>query len=299
MKRSLLTVLIVCSLLFCALTSRVAPAVSGASNPRSDDDVKPSRFEFVPGNVLVRFRANSELAASVSVKSKGLTLRALGGREIPLEIQEPEGLSVVKGLRLARVAPEDTLEAIDALKRRPDVLYAEPDYVRRKDSVPNDTRYSEQWSLKNTGQTGGAPGADVHAEAAWDVTTGSRSVVVGIVDEGLDVTHPDLQANVWTNPAEIANNGLDDDGNGFVDDVHGWDFFHDDASVYDGHAAFPTDETDAHGTHVAGTVGATGNNSLGVAGVNWQVSLMSLKVLGTGLEQPAPSSVSTTIRAYN
>src|SRR5207253_1856128 len=121
----------------------------------------------------------------------------------------------------------------------------------------------------------GAAGADIKAEQAWDTTTGSRNIVVAVIDEGIDINHQDLQANIWTNPGEIPGNGIDDDGNGYVDDIHGYDFVHNDATVYDGAPGDNT--TDAHGTHVAGTIGATGNNGTGVVGVNWQTSLMSLK----------------------
>ncbi|HEV2914291.1 MAG TPA: FG-GAP-like repeat-containing protein [Pyrinomonadaceae bacterium] len=203
------------------------------------------------------------------------------------------------------MAAKDTLEAIAALKARPDVLYAEPNYVRRKLTTPNDPRFGEMWGLRNTrqpGTSGGNPGlygADIDAVPAWTLTTGSRNVVVGIVDEGIDVGHPDLQANIWKNPGEVAGNGLDDDANGFVDDVNGWDFFHNDKTVFDGSGTYPTDETDAHGTHVAGTVGAVGNNGLGVTGVNWQTSIMSLKILGREREFGAPSSVLVTVRAFN
>src|SRR5262249_11938884 len=137
--------------------------------------------------------------------------------------------------------------------------------------VPNDTRFPEMWALDNRGQTGGTPGADIDAVRAWGVSTGSRSVKVAIIDTGCDLHHPDLEANIWTNPGEIPGNGIDDDGNGFVDDVHGWDFINDDNDPTDDHG---------HGTHVAGTIGALGNNALGVVGVNWQVSLVPLKFLG-------------------
>ncbi len=256
---------------------------------------------FVPGEVLVRFRSEAK-ADEARLASE--PLRDAEGREMPVEFARSEGLSVVRGLRLARVRDEDTLSAVAALSARPDVLYAEPNYVRRALSVPNDPDFNEQWALKNTGQenveTGqaGVAGIDIKAEGAWNITTGSRNVVVGVVDSGFDLTHPDLQPNVWTNPGETPSNGVDDDGNGFTDDVHGWDFFNDDATVFDRPAAAPaTDETDFHGTHVAGIIGAAGNNGVGVAGVNWQVSLMSLKILGP--DDATSSSVFQVMRAYN
>ncbi|MGI9106424.1 MAG: S8 family serine peptidase [Pyrinomonadaceae bacterium] len=275
------------------------PGLSLATSQSSSTlNVKAKRSgRFVPGEVLVRFRADSATAESTGKGQQRLatTLRA-EGREIPMAVERLDDSEVIQGLRIARVAPEDTLNAIDALRSRVDVLYAEPNYIRSKDNVPNDPRYAEMWGLKNTGQSGGRVDADIHAEQAWDITTGSSDIVVGVVDEGLDVNHPDLAANVWTNPGETPGNGIDDDGDGFVDDVNGYDFFHNDGTVYDGG---PGATTDTHGTHVAGTVGATGNNSEGVVGVNWQVKLMSLKVLGRDNESPAPSSVLVTVRALN
>src|SRR6185503_2558110 len=168
-----------------------------------------------------------------------------------------------------------------ALKVRPDVLYAELNFIRRKEVVPNDPRYSEMWNLKNPGGGSAVAGADIKAEPAWNVTTGNGNMVVAVIDEGIDVNHQDLQANIWRNPGETAGNGIDDDANGFVDDVNGYDFVHSDGSVYDGPGTNPDGTIiDLHGTHVAGTIGAVGNNGIGVVGVNWQASLMSLKFLG-------------------
>lgn len=246
----------------------------------------------MPGEILVRFR--SETTARGKEQS-GVVLDSRGS-EISVSLERFDGSELVEGLRLARVAPEETLRAIAALNKEPDVLYAEPNFIRRKFALPNDPQFNSQWGLRNFGQAGGHVGADIHAEFAWNTTTGDRSVVVGVVDEGLDINHPDLRDNIWRNTAEIPGNSVDDDGNGFVDDVNGYDFFHNDATVYDGNVS--NLETDAHGTHVAGTIGATGNNGQGVAGVNWQVSLMSLKILGTETESLAPSSVAVTIRAY-
>ena|GEM_PF-351560 len=227
------------------------------------------RAEFVPGEILVRFRADTAKQPA----PEALTLRTDAGA-LGVRLERLAPAESVAGLRLARVAPEQTLAAVAALNARADVLYAEPNYVRRKFATPNDPRYGELWGLKNTGQSNGTAGADMRAEQAWDTTTGTSSIVVAVVDEGVDVSHQDLQANVWRNPGEIPGNGIDDDGNGYVDDVNGYDFFHNDASVYDGPGV------DTHGTHVAGTIGARGNNGVGVTGLNWQTSLMSLKFLG-------------------
>jgi subtilisin family serine protease len=136
-------------------------------------------------------------------------------------------------------------------------------------ALPNDPSFASQWSLENSGQTGGTPGVDINAERAWDLSTGSRSVVVAVIDSGIDLTHPDLLPNLWRNPGEIAGNGVDDDHNGFVDDVHGWDFIDNDGVPQDGYG---------HGTHVAGIIGAVGNDGFGVSGVSWQVSLMVLRI---------------------
>ncbi|MDT4953778.1 MAG: hypothetical protein QOJ02_1916 [Acidobacteriota bacterium] len=281
--------------ILCLLSlSAALPLISHAtrqSETQSRAKAKTQGRNFVPGEILVRFRAGS--AASKQDKALIASVR-VEGREIALRVERFGGSDIVDGLRLAHVAPEDTLEAIAALNARPDVLYAEPNFIRRKSALPNDARFSEQWGLKNTGQSGGKVGADIHAEQAWNLSTGSRSVVVGVIDEGIDINHEDLKDNIWRNPGEIPDNGVDDDSNGLIDDINGWDFFHNDKTVFDGTGAYPKDETDAHGTHVAGTIGAAGNNTSGVVGVNWQVSLMSLKVLG-----PDGGSSSTIIQAYN
>jgi len=148
------------------------------------------------------------------------------------------------------------------------VRSVEPDRVVTATTIPNDPSFNQLWGLNNTGQTGGLANADIDAPAAWDVTTGSRSVVVAVIDSGIDYNHPDLAANVWHNPGETAGDGIDNDANGFVDDVYGWNFVTNTANVFDDHS---------HGTHVAGTIGAVGNNGSGITGVNWQVSIMGLK----------------------
>jgi subtilisin family serine protease len=315
MKRKILTTLLVATFIILAITSQTV--VKTDAEGRDSSAKSAERIaEFIPGEVIVRFREDTTAA-----KTKGARLTTLRTteRDITAEVKEFDGSNIVKGLRVALVAPADTLLAVQAFKSREDVLYAEPNYVRRKDALPNDPSFASQWGLKNTGQVGindatgfqqaGTVGADIDAELAWNITTGSRTVVVGVVDEGVDITHTDLIDNIWRNPGEIAGNGIDDDGNGFKDDINGWDFYHNDASVYDGPGTYNsggvTLQTDSHGTHVAGTIGATGNNATGVTGVNWQVSIMSLKIIPkectpiATCDPPAPASVRTTVAAYN
>ena len=170
------------------------------------------------------------------------------------------------------------------------VSYVEPDFVIASTAIPNDPSLGQLWGLTNVGQSGGVTDVDIDAPEAWNTTTGSRSVVVAIIDTGMDSKHPDLAANAWRNPGEVAGDGIDNDRNGFVDDIGGWDFANNDAS--------PTDDN-GHGTHVAGTIGAVGNNGSGVVGVNWQVSLMPLKFLnasGSGTTSAAVAAINYATR---
>ena len=139
----------------------------------------------------------------------------------------------------------------------PVIIEAEEDAAGMLPGRSNDPRLSSQWHYHNTGQTGGTPGADIRLADAWKIETGKDNVIVSITDGGVDLTHPDLAPNLWINGGEIKGNNLDDDGNGYVDDVHGYSFVHKTGKIL----------PDNHGTHVAGTVGAVTNNSKGVAGV--------------------------------
>ncbi len=166
---------------------------------------------------------------------------------------------LVPGLRLVELPEEvDPAAARRQLAEMPGVAFASADAVMRIDRAPNDPLLSGQWGIDA-----------IQAPLAWDTTTGSAEVAVAVIDTGVDLNHPDLAGNLWTNPDEIPANGIDDDGNGFVDDVHGWDFV--------GKDPLPTDDN-SHGSHTAGTVGAVGNNGIGVAGVAWNVSLVPLKI---------------------
>ena len=228
----------------------------------------PALGPHVPGELLVKFddRAGPSDRASARAQAVAQRIRTFK--------TGAEHWKLGKGVT--------TEAALERLRGNPHVRYAEPNYLVGLDFVPNDPRYPELYAMHNTGQTGGTPGADIDAEAAWSVTTGDRRVVVAVIDSGIDYNHPDLAGNIWTNPGEIAGNGMDDDGNGYVDDLHGYDFYHGDAD--------PMDDN-GHGTHCAGTIGALGNNGLGVAGVSWQVSLMPLKFLGPGGSGPISAAI--------
>jgi subtilisin family serine protease len=166
------------------------------------------------------------------------------------------------------VDPGKTDDASQRLLRNPVVEYVEPNYVLRANRIPNDRAFVDQWGLRNLGHFDGKAGADISATLAWDATTSSNAVVA-VVDTGVSYKHPDLITNTWKNPGDTVN-GLDDDSDGFTDDVFGADFFSNDSNP---------DDDGGHGTHVAGIIGAQGNNALGVTGVNWDVNVMSLKFL--------------------
>ncbi|MEK7540269.1 MAG: S8 family peptidase [Patescibacteria group bacterium] len=182
----------------------------------------------------------------------------------------------------------DSADTANAWEGNPDVLSVAPQRTRHTTATPNDTYFDLQWHLYQSNDL------DIDATDAWDTTTGSTDVVVAVIDSGVDVDHVDLADNIWTNTGETAGNGVDDDGNGFVDDVNGWDFINNDNDPTpapnglddDGDGA--TDGGIVHGTHVAGLVGAAGNNGVGVSGVTWTVQIMPLRSLddeGSGTDQ--------------
>jgi subtilisin family serine protease len=249
--------------------SQPAPSGALASAPAAPAPARPPALDrpHEAGVVLVGFVAGATEADRAVARE---SVQARSATPLSKLAKDAEKVELGQGLTLER--------AIAVLQANPRVRYAEPNYLVQHEVVSNDPYYTNGslW-----GMYGDASPLQVNqygsaAAEAWAAGyIGSRDVVVGVIDEGLQDSHPDLAANIWTNPDEIAGNGIDDDGNGFIDDIHGWDFFHDDASTYDV-------GEDAHGTHVSGTIGGIGGNGLGVAGVNWAVTIVSAKFLGPG-----------------
>lgn len=229
-----------------------------------------TRTEQVEGEVIVTFKATATRRSAES---------ALERRSLRFERHFPE-LSALrrKPMGLVRKLGRKTQDLIQELKADPTVETVEPNYLRWVKATPNDTRFNELWALRNTGQTvdgfKGTSGADIKYLDAWDKARPPiGEMVVAVIDTGVDVLHPELAPRMWVNTQETPNNNLDDDGNGYKDDYHGYDFADD--------LPDPSDSGD-HGTHVAGTIAAQGNNSLGLIGIHDQVRIMALKVSNDG-----------------
>jgi len=239
-----LLIAISASLLLAAPVFAAEPFHPNESAPAPPD--RPPAYE--PDQLLVQFDPSMAPQARADLLSAGHAT-------VAEQLQVP-------GLALLRLpSGSDVPAASAAWTGRPGVVFAEPNYLYQLNATPDDTLFDEQWALDNPG------GDDIDAPDAWDITTGSSSITVAVVDSGVDYTHPDLAANIWANPGETVD-GKDNDGNGFVDDVRGWDFVSNDADPND---------LNGHGTHVAGIIGARGNNGQGITGVNWRVSIMPLR----------------------
>ncbi|MEK6705981.1 MAG: S8 family serine peptidase [Bdellovibrionota bacterium] len=249
----------------------------------------------VPGQLVVKLR--DDMVKSDVFRTQGLMIskirRALGNASV-LDVKP---FSTDKTLHLVKIADDRRMrDVIRSLKEESYVLFAEPNFIYRAfdDGIPNDPDFSKLWGLRNTGQTDseaqvGKAGADINVLPLWQKgIRGSKKVLVAVIDTGIDWDHPDLKANLYTNTKEAdanSSNGKDDDGNGFIDDVHGWDFYSGSNKSRDDHN---------HGTHVSGTIGAVGNDGVGIVGVNWEASLIPVKFLsadGGGTLQGAVESI--------
>jgi subtilisin family serine protease len=259
-------------------SAAVAVAFGAVVSPSARSEELASTYrdgqQVVPGELVVGF------AAGAPADRERAAVRQAGGR-IEQRIRGVDGAVVTVDAGRADAA-------VERLSRDQAVEFVEPNFVLRAARVPGDQFFTDQWGLRNVGQEGGKAGADVRAALAWDLTTGGP-VTVAVVDTGVDYDHPDLAANVWTNPADPVN-GRDDDGDGYTDDVHGPNLVRDGAT--------PLDDA-GHGTHVAGIIGARGDNSVGVAGVAWDVDLLPVKFLdadGSGNTADAAAAIDYAVR---
>ena len=228
----------------------------------------PAQTDYVPHELVVRFKPGT-------AASERSALNAAQNARVEQDLLVPRAYL----LRLSK--GRDVRAAQRAYERNPNVQYAEPNFNARLLATPTEPAFPELWGMHNTGQTvngtAGTADADIDAPEAWDTTTGSSAVTVGVADTGIAYNHLEYNTtnNIWANPGESGSgketNNIDDDGNGRVDDFRGWDFVDNDNNPLD---------IDGHGTHVAGTIGAPTNNGGGVVGVNWTVRLAPLRVCG-------------------
>ncbi|HEX5691887.1 MAG TPA: S8 family serine peptidase, partial [Roseiflexaceae bacterium] len=211
---------------------------------------------FRPGAVLIKLHS-AQAVSMQAVLPADVAVQATLGRDT-YAVRVPIGQEQRYAVRLAAL---------------PQVAHAQLDHAAVAQQLPNDPRYAEQWSLPRIGMPD-----------AWDVVTDTSSLTIAVIDTGIKNDHPDLAREIWVNPGEVADNGIDDDANGYVDDVHGWHFYH----TYSGGQAFPAQNNDisdgnGHGTHVAGIIAAEGNNGIGVTGVAWRARILPVRVLDADL----------------
>ena len=247
-------------------------------NPTSHRKFTPRQLgKYVPGEVIVRTRPSDAYSGPSLVED--FSAKVLHEFDTSSQsVQETDG----EFLHLKLPPGVSTPQALESMSQDPRVEYAVPNHVYDSPSTfdhealesPNDLN-QKLYGLHNTGQTGGKPDADIDAPEAWSVHVGRTQAeggpLIAVIDTGIDYNHVDLRDNIWTNPGEIAGDGIDNDGNGVVDDVHGYNAVDNNGDPMD---------SGSHGTHVAGTIGARGDNSTGVTGVNQKANIMAVKIFG-------------------
>ncbi len=222
----------------------------------------------VPGEVVVKFKPgaiNSSRLQSLSSQYHFQVKRVI-----------PDSDFVVVKFPKSQTGFE--LSMAQELMTSEDIEVAEPNYLYYLQQTPNDPDYSKLWGLENTGNNDrnspGRAGVDIAASKAWDIQTGNKDLVVAVIDTGVDYKHEDLKDNMWVNQAEKDGKaGVDDDNNGYVDDIYGYDFYNKDSDPLDDHG---------HGSHCSGTIGAKGNNGVGITGINWNIKIMAVKIFSSG-----------------
>ncbi len=272
----LLIVILISLFTFCSVASASNVSdINGSTNPsltsissnitNNYTSKNTNSTNYKKNELFVKFKYSSETSYK---KISQMVNRQIGATVI-------KEYSEVKGLQLVKIPANMSLkDAIAKYKKNSNVIYAEPNYAYAENSIPDDTYYDYQWGL-----------SQVNVSEAWNITTGSHKVIIAVIDSGIDLNHPDLKANIWINKGEIPGNRIDDDHNGYIDDVYGWNFISGNNNISD---------DDGHGTHVAGIIAAVGNNSKGVTGVMWSATIMPLKFLdneGNGYVDDAVSAV--------
>lgn len=240
----------------------------------TDKNLSLDKFDYVKGEVIVKYKKG---VPDERINGLHQRVNAIKKRDIP-------------NLRIQSVKIPDDMSVEDAIaqyKNDPDVEYAEPNYILRALLIPNDTNFTNLWGLNQTSD------ADIDAPEAWDITTGCiTDVVIAVIDTGVAYNHPDLAANIWSNTGENCTTPIgDNDGNDYANDCRGWDFLDNDNDPMD---------YNSHGTHVAGTIAARGNNSSGITGVMWCAKIMPLRFLGvSGAGDTADAAAAVTYAANN
>jgi len=268
-----------------ASTLCVAAQAAHPSAALVDASMADSALHYKADQLIVQFRAG------VQENAAAIVLSTLGAKSADVLLSQARRKDGLGDLRLVTLpANMSVKEAMEQLRAHPSVEFAEPNWIYKKDAKGTDPYYAD-------GRLWGMYGADspIHQNiygsgAGTALADGKKckaTVVIGVIDEGVMTSHEDTQGNIWNNPFETAGNGKDDDGNGFVDDVHGWDFFEDNNSTFDGVG-------DDHGTHVSGTIGARANNAVGVMGVCSKLQLVNAKFLG-----PTGGSTADAVRAID
>ena len=262
----LIVLLMLISLISCGAdkTSNVSSSSSSDSSTKKLNAQsiisQMEKGKFKEGELLVKFKSGTLTASSLK------THQTVSATVL-------KSFKVVPNLELVKLDARTTVkDAVVKYMSDPLVEYAEPNFIRSASAtIPNDQFFHQQWALNNTGTfAGGSAGADIDAVEAWDINTGNSGIIIAVLDTGIDYNHADLSGNIWINPGEIPNNGIDDDGNGKVDDWRGWNFATNNNN--------PLDDN-GHGTFISGIIGAKGNNFTGIAGIMWNVKLMPLKFL--------------------
>jgi subtilisin family serine protease len=288
------------------MIATAVPALGIVENNKKIVSAPPeSNTDFVPGEFIVKFKP--DIAIEPLVSPEGIFTTGVASIDALNEkyhvfngervfgsfthlMRDHHDLNNVFNFHAPENANIDAI--IQDYSSDPHVSYVEPNYLMHSCVIPNDPSFDLQYALHNTGQTGGTPDADIDAPEAWDIETGDHNIVIAIHDTGVDWDHPDLAENIWVNPGEDLNqngevdpsdfNGIDDDSNGFIDDLRGWDFVDTNATGWPGEDRTERDNNPmdflGHGTHCSGIASAVTNNNVGIAGVCWNCSIMPVRV---------------------